>query len=49
MDAELDLGRLNVVMAFCDLAGYTRYTEEEGEEEALSFVETLLCRAAMPA
>ena len=42
MDAELDLGRLNVVMAFCDLAGYTRYTEEEGEEEALSFVESFV-------
>jgi adenylate cyclase len=39
MDEELDLGRLRVAIAFCDLAGYTRYTEEEGEEEALSFVE----------
>ena len=28
-----------MAIAFCDLAGYTRYTEEEGEEEALSFVE----------
>ncbi|MBA3422055.1 MAG: MerR family transcriptional regulator [Thermoleophilaceae bacterium] len=34
-----ELGRLNVAIAFADLAGYTRYTEEEGEEEALSFVE----------
>ena len=43
MEIELeegaDLGRLRVGVAFCDLAGYTRYTEEEGEEEALSFVE----------
>ena len=39
MDAEADLGRLKVVIAFCDLAGYTRFTEEFGEEEALSFVE----------
>jgi adenylate cyclase len=39
MDDGTDLGRLRVVIAFCDLAGYTRYTEEEGEEEALSFVE----------
>ena len=39
MDAEADLGRLQVVIAFCDLAGYTRFTEEIGEEEALSFVE----------
>jgi adenylate cyclase len=34
-----DLGRLRVAIAFCDLAGYTRFTEEEGEEEALSYVE----------
>ncbi len=43
MEIELeegaDLGRMRVVIAFCDLAGYTRFTEEEGEEEALSFVE----------
>jgi adenylate cyclase len=34
-----DLGRVRVAIAFCDLAGYTRFTEEEGEEEALSSVE----------
>ena len=39
LDPNVDLGRLRVAIAFCDLAGYTRYTEEEGEEEALSFVE----------
>ena len=39
IELEGDLGRLRVAIAFCDLAGYTRYTEEEGEEEALSFVE----------
>jgi adenylate cyclase len=40
---ELDeLGRVNVTVAFADLAGYTRYTEEEGEEEALSFVERFI-------
>ncbi len=39
MDEDIDLGRLRVAIAFCDLAGYTRFTEEEGEEEALSFVE----------
>ena len=39
LDEGDDLGRVKVVIAFCDLAGYTRYTEEEGEEEALSFVE----------
>jgi adenylate cyclase len=39
LDDQVDLGRLRVAIAFCDLAGYTRYTEEEGEEEALSTVE----------
>ena len=39
LDPNVDLGRLRVAIAFCDLAGYTRYTEEEGELEALSFVE----------
>ena len=34
-----DLGRVRVGIAFCDLAGYTRYTEEEGEDEAVSYVE----------
>ncbi len=36
---DVDLARLRVAIAFCDLAGYTRYTEEEGEEQALSYVE----------
>jgi adenylate cyclase len=44
MESELDdedfaLGRVRVAIAFADLAGYTRFTEEEGEEEALSSVE----------
>jgi adenylate cyclase len=38
-EGELDLGRLKVTIAFADLAGYTRMTEEQGEEEALSAVE----------
>src|ERR671920_1063775 len=38
MDGD-DLGRVRVTIAFCDLAGYTRFTEEEGEEEALSTLE----------
>jgi len=46
MEAEFDdgtdLGRLRVVIAFADLAGYTRFTEEEGEERALSFVERFI-------
>jgi adenylate cyclase len=38
-DEDVDLGRVRVAVAFADLAGYTRFTEDEGEEEALSFVE----------
>jgi adenylate cyclase len=38
-DEDVDLGRIRVAIAFADLAGYTRFTEEEGEEEALSSVE----------
>ena len=34
-----DLGRMRVAIAFADLAGYTRLTEEVGEEEALGVVE----------
>jgi adenylate cyclase len=41
-DEDGELGRVRVALAFCDLAGYTRYTEEEGEEEALSFVERFI-------
>jgi adenylate cyclase len=39
LEDDIDLGRMRVAIAFCDLAGYTRFTEEEGEVEALSFVE----------
>ena len=44
METELEesgdeLGRVRTAIAFADLAGYTRFTEEEGEEEALSSVE----------
>jgi len=35
----LDLGRLRVSIAFADLAGYTRLTEEAGELEAVDAVE----------
>ena len=38
-DEDIELGRIRVAIAFADLAGYTRFTEEEGEEEALSSVE----------
>ena len=33
------LGRMRIAIAFADLAGYTRLTEEVGEEEALEVVE----------
>ena len=42
LDPGADLGRVRVVVAFADLAGYTRFTEEEGEEEALSHVERFI-------
>jgi adenylate cyclase len=42
LDSDSDLGRLRVTVAFADLAGYTRYTEEEGEEQALSYVERFI-------
>jgi adenylate cyclase len=38
-DDESAAGRVRVAIAFADLAGYTRFTEEEGEEQALSSVE----------
>src|SRR5207302_5470407 len=40
LDGEaIDLGRLRVAVAFADLAGYTRLTEEQGELEAVDAVE----------
>ncbi len=36
---QLDLGRMRVAIAFADLAGYTRLTEEVGELEAVDAVE----------
>src|SRR3954469_2385572 len=42
VDGDTGYGRIKVVIAFADLAGYTRYVEEEGEEEALSYVERFI-------
>jgi adenylate cyclase len=42
LDESIDLGRVRVAIAFADLAGYTRFTEEAGEEEALSTVERFI-------
>jgi adenylate cyclase len=39
LDGALDLGRLRVAIAFADLAGYTRLTEELGDEMAVDAVE----------
>ena len=39
LDGSLDIGRLRVTIAFADLAGYTRLTEELGDEMAVEFVE----------
>ncbi|HEV3229830.1 MAG TPA: adenylate cyclase regulatory domain-containing protein [Solirubrobacteraceae bacterium] len=38
-DPTLDLGRLRVAIAFADLAGYTKLTEELGDESAVDAVE----------
>ncbi len=43
-DHDLALGRVRVAIAFADLAGYTRLTEELGEEEALEVVERFVTR-----
>jgi adenylate cyclase len=42
LDESVDLGRVRVAIAFADLAGYTRFTEEAGEEEALTTVERFI-------
>jgi adenylate cyclase len=42
LDESIDLGRVRVSIAFADLAGYTRFTEEAGEEEALTTVERFI-------
>ncbi len=39
---QVDLGRMRVAIAFADLAGYTRLTEEEGELEAVDVVERFI-------
>ncbi len=40
LDGEaIDLGRMRVAIAFADLAGYTRLTEEEGDLQAVDAVE----------
>jgi adenylate cyclase len=55
MEAELggarQLGRVQMAFCFVDLTGFTRYTEEEGDEEALDLVERFVetVEATLPA
>jgi adenylate cyclase len=55
MEAELavdpELGRVSMAFCFVDLTGFTRYTEEEGDEEALDLVERFVetVEATLPA
>jgi len=50
-DAVSDLGQVPVTLCFIDLTGFTRYTEEEGDLEALDVVENFVetVEATMPA
>jgi adenylate cyclase len=55
MEADLegaadDLGRVPMTLCFIDLTGFTRYTEEEGDLEALDVVENFVetVEATMP-
>jgi adenylate cyclase len=41
-DAGAELGRVPVTLCFIDLTGFTRYTEEEGDLEALDVVENFV-------
>ena len=41
---ESPLGRMRVAIAFADLAGYTRLTEEVGEEQAVEVVERFVAQ-----
>jgi adenylate cyclase len=40
--AEIELGQVTVSLCFIDLTGFTRYTEEEGDMEALDVVENFV-------
>jgi adenylate cyclase len=55
MESELGgdsgLGRVSVTLCFVDLTGFTRYTEEAGDEEALDVIERFIetIEATLPA
>jgi adenylate cyclase len=40
--AEIELGHVHVALCFIDLTGFTRYTEEQGDIEALDVVENFV-------
>jgi adenylate cyclase len=40
--SEIELGHVHVTLCFIDLTGFTRYTEEEGDIEALDVVENFV-------
>ena len=40
--AEIELGHVHVSLCFIDLTGFTRYTEEEGDIEALDVIESFV-------
>ncbi len=40
--AEIELGQVKITLCFIDLTGFTRYTEEEGDIEALDVVENFV-------
>jgi adenylate cyclase len=40
--AEIELGQVTVTLCFIDLTGFTRYTEEEGDLEALDVIENFI-------
>jgi adenylate cyclase len=39
---EIELGQVKITLCFIDLTGFTRYTEEEGDIEALDVVENFV-------
>jgi adenylate cyclase len=51
LGADADMGRVTMTFCFVDLTGFTRYTEEEGDEEALDLVERFVetVEATLPA
>ena len=51
MAGQKQLGRVQMAFCFVDLTGFTRYTEEEGDEEAFDLVERFIetVEATLPA